>query len=73
MNCVRLNQPNKSAIATHILIDGHENISKDIKLLKQVNDERQLDAYEAYFIQKDNNALNLDSGNVQSSLLARAK
>jgi len=72
MQCVRLNQPNKSAVATHILIDGHVNITKDnVNLLRQVHDQRQLDAYEAFYIQKDKNALNLDFGNIQSPLFSR--
>lgn len=67
--CIRLNYPNKSAIASHVLIDEHAHINKtDFKLLKQVNDSRRLDAYEAYHIQRDENALNLDQGNITSCL-----
>lgn len=69
--CIRLNHPNKSAIASHVLIDGHTHISKDdVKLLKQVRDERRLDAYEAYYIQRDENALNSDNGNISSCLFS---
>lgn len=69
--CIRLNQPQKSAIATHVIIDGHTQINKDnIKLLKQVNDDRRLDAYEAFYIQTDDNALNLDTGNITSCLFS---
>lgn len=69
--CIRLNFPRKSAIASHVLIDGHAHINKnDVKLLKQVNDARRLDAYESYYIQRDNNVLNLDGGNITSCLLA---
>lgn len=71
--CIRLNHPYKSAIASHVLIDGHENINKEnLCLLRQVNDDRRLDAYEAFHIQKDDNPLNLDRGNVDSCLFALA-
>lgn len=74
LSCVRLNHPYKSAVASHILIDGHENINiESVSLVKQVTDERQLDAYEAFYIQNDENALNLDRGNIESCLFARAQ
>lgn len=74
LQCVRLNHPNKSAVAAHILNDGHENINIDcVSLVKQVNDERRLDAYEAFYIQSDDNALNLDRGNIESCLFAQAR
>lgn len=67
--CIRLNHPNKSAIASHFLIDGHENVNiENLTLLRQVKDERRLDAYEAYQIQRDENALNQDRGNIESCL-----
>ena len=72
--CVRLNQPQRSALASHVIIDGHEGVDKScLQLLKQVNDERKLDAYEAFFIQRDRNALNLDNGNIESVLFRLAK
>ena len=70
--CIRLNQPNKSAIAAHVINEGHGVNKKSLKLLKQVNDDRRLDAYEAYYIQSNTNSLNLDSGNIESCLLRRA-
>jgi len=67
--CIKLNQPNKSALAAHVLVDGHDGVSKNnVKLIKQINDDRRLDAYEAYFIQNDKNSLNLDNGNVETCL-----
>ena len=72
MQCTRLNQAYKSAVATHMLVDWHSNITiTKVTLPKQVHDQRQLNAYEAYYIQKDINSLNLDLGNVQSTLLKR--
>lgn len=39
---IRFNHPNKSAIAPHGLIDGHENVNiENLKQLRQVNDERR--------------------------------
>lgn len=67
--CIRLNHPNKSAIAAHFLYDGHENVNIEcVKLLRQVKDDKRLDAYEAYHIQRDDNALNQDRGNIESPL-----
>lgn len=72
--CIRLNQPNKSAVAAHVLIDGHTNINKkSVKLKKQVNDCRRLDAYEAFYIQNERDTLNLDNGNIESFLFAKIK
>lgn len=69
--CIRLNHPYKSAIAAHALVDGHENVSiQNLKLLKQVRDDRRLDVYEAIYIQSDANTLNQDRGNVESNLFA---
>ena len=70
--CIRLNQSYKSAVAAHVLIDGHTNVNKDsLKLKKQVNDCRRLDAYEAYYIQSNTNLLNCDRGNIESPLFAK--
>lgn len=67
--CIRLNHPNKSAIAAHCLHDGHENVNiENLKLVRQVNDEKRLDAYEAYYIQRDVDCLNQDRGNIESPL-----
>lgn len=67
--CIRLNHPYKSAIAEHALKDGHEDVNiENLTLLKQVRDEKRLDVYEAIYIQKDDNALNQDRGNVESCL-----
>lgn len=71
---IRLNHPYKSAVASHILVDGHAMITKDnLKLLKQVNDARRLDVYEAFYIQNDDTALNLDRGNIESCLFSHVK
>ncbi|XP_055306468.1 uncharacterized protein LOC129570775 [Sitodiplosis mosellana] len=75
--CIRLNHPNKSAVAAHVLIDGHTNVNKDcVKLKKQVNDSRRLDALEAFYIQAadaNNQSLHQDRGNIESSLFAKVK
>ena len=72
--CIRLNQAHKSAVAAHVLIDGHTNINKNcVKLKKQVNDCRRLDAYEAFYIQNDTDSLNQDNGNIESYLFAKVK
>ncbi|XP_055308425.1 uncharacterized protein LOC129572488 [Sitodiplosis mosellana] len=70
--CIKNNTPSKSAVALHALINEHYDIGIDnVSLEKQINDERRLDAYEYYYIKRDPNALNLDEGNITSSLIDR--
>ena len=70
--CIRNNMPSRSAVALHALVNEHTNVSiENAKLEKQVNDERRLDAYEYYYIKRDPSALNLDEGNITSSLIDR--
>lgn len=67
--CIRNNQPNKSAVAYHALENIHFNIGvNNLQLLKQVNDDKKLDAYECYYIQ--NNKNNTMNGNIDSCLFA---
>ena len=69
---IRLNQPHQSAIASHIISECGGNINNEkVKLLKQVNDSRRLDAFESYYIQCDENPLNLDGGKIVSCLFNR--
>ena len=69
---IKNNQGYRSAIASHSLNNAHWNINKsNLRLVKEINDARKLDAYESYFIQKSNNAVNLDNGNIESHLLSR--
>lgn len=69
--CIRLNHPYRSAIAAHALVDEHRNVNiENLKLLREVRKESSLDVYEAIYIQKDNDALNQDRGNIESSLFA---
>lgn len=69
---IRKNEGYKSAIAGHVLENGHFNVNvNNLRLLKQVNDERRLDAYESFFILNDENAINKDNGNTDSPLLCR--
>lgn len=72
LRCIKNNMPSKSAVAHHALTNEHLNIGIcNVTLEKQVNDERKLDAYEYYYIKKDENCINLDEGNIQSSLIDR--
>lgn len=66
---IRYNRPEKSSIASHALEKDHCNVSFDrMKLLKQVTNSRQLDAYESAYIHKANNLMNNDEGNIISPL-----
>lgn len=67
--CNCLNEPTKLAVASHVLLDGLENINiNNLCLFKQVNNNRRIDAYEAFYIQSDCDAFNLDRGNIESYL-----
>ena len=58
----------RSAVALHSLENEHLSGPRNLRLLKQVNDERRLDAYESIFIRKSTNNMNLDKGNIESML-----
>lgn len=69
LSYIKKNECNKSAIAEHVLAEGHFNVDvTNLKLVKCVYDERQLDAYESYYIANDQHALNKDNGNIDSYL-----
>ena len=71
--CVKFNRPHLSAVAAHILENEHSINIDNISLVKQVNDERQLDAWESFYISIERDAMNQDEGNIQSCLFALAK
>lgn len=63
------NEPRRSAYAHHIISENHWPINLcDVRLLKCVHDDRKLDAYESMYIQRDEDALNADKGNIESEL-----
>lgn len=65
----KYNKHRASALAAHVLNLGHFNVTIDnLSLVKQVNDNRRLDAYESYYIQSNENSMNADNGNVVSPL-----
>jgi hypothetical protein len=61
----------KSAFAAHALESKHLTTTiEDVKLLKRVNEERSLDAYECVLILNTENTVNLDNGNIESNLFS---
>ena len=69
MDAIKNNQTQKSSVAAHVLDNNHWNISQNnLKLLKEVNNTKKLDAYESYFIQRTTNPMNADNGNINSNL-----
>lgn len=69
---IKKKDPNKSAFAAHILKTEHSFENQQCaKLIKQVIDVRRLDAYESYYIQTNENVMNLDNGNIESILFSR--
>lgn len=66
---IRNNEPRKSAIAGHALLEQHLPLQmENVRLLRSVTDERKLDAIESMHIHKDSEALNADKGNIESYL-----
>ena len=62
----RLKQPKKSAMAQHCLDENHQ--IGNCKLLKEVRDQRQLDAWESLKILKGENLVNIDEPLISSPL-----
>ena len=52
MNCCKKGEIERSAVAKHMLAHHHNCDSSNLKLLKNVKDERLLDGYERWLIQK---------------------
>ena len=68
---IKQNKPQCSAIAEHAIKHKHSNLNlNNLSVKKHISDERKLDAYESYYIQKDNNAINADNGNITSYLFS---
>ena len=68
---IKHNQPDKSAVALHALELDHFNITSDnnLKLLKQVNNNRKLNAWESLHLHKNRcHLMNTDRGQIQSPL-----
>lgn len=71
MRNVKYNRPHLSAVAKHILENGHWNISADSsRLVHVVNNKLRLDAYESYYIHRQQHLMNTDKGNIESDLFS---
>lgn len=74
MRHIKYNQPSKSSVAEHVLSNDHFNISNtNLKLIRQVTNDKALDAYESFYIQREENSMNSDNGNIVSSLFKYCK
>lgn len=65
-----LKYPQKSAVAEHIIETGHE--IGDKKLLKEVTNPFELNAWESYFIDTNEDLLNLEEAPIRSDLFGLA-
>lgn len=66
-------QTQSSAFAAHAIQNKHLNVTtENVELIKNVRDERRLDAYECVYIRKNESAVNLDNGNIESVLFSLA-
>lgn len=67
---IKYNRPSKSSLAKHILETDHDVDASCLKLIKCVNNVRNLDALESYYIYINKDiAMNSDTGNIDSSFL----
>lgn len=70
---VKYNRPEKSAVAEHMIENNHLNITAgDLKLIKEIQNNNQLDAWECIYINKNTNneLLNNDRGPILSYLFS---
>jgi hypothetical protein len=63
---IRLKQPQKSAVAEHMIECGHSVGEK--KLLKEVTSPVELNAWESFYISNNYNLLNLEEAPIKSDL-----
>ena len=70
---LKLNHPEKSAIAQHCLEESHSISKQNLKLLKSVNKPKYLNAWETFYINLEdkNSLLNIDDGPIQNSQLLK--
>jgi hypothetical protein len=74
---IRLNHPVKSNIALHVLSkindnQGHSISLDNLKVVKEIRKQNELDAYESYYISRrkreDANLMNVAAGKITSRL-----
>jgi hypothetical protein len=69
-NAFRLNKPDRSAVAKHMMENKHQFSIKNLKLLCPVSNERVIDAVETLYIYKEQKPLmNADKGPLRNSCL----
>ena len=70
MRHFRKNHPNESAVAKHLIDNFHFTNFSKLKLLKEVQNQYALNAWESFFIHKnrDSNLLNGNMGPLNSKL-----
>lgn len=64
----RLKHNTKSAVAYHMNTNGHKFGLENFKLMERVQDVRQLDAMESYFMSRTTNLMNIDEAPINSFL-----
>jgi hypothetical protein len=68
---IKYNRPTKSCVAAHALNNDHFDVSlAHLALKKSVYKIDKLDAWESYLINKCENCMNADNGNIESPLFA---
>lgn len=70
---IKNKHPEKSAIALHALSNNHGNIEDyEMKLLKHVQKQNQLDCWESLYMARNENSMNIDEAPIISSLFRLA-
>jgi len=72
---IRLNHPEKSAIANHCITTGHTIRENNLKILKPVSNSYYLNAWETFYINISNedDLINNEGGPIQGSNLLQGK
>jgi hypothetical protein len=79
LNSIRLNHPDKSSIVRHVLSkindnQGHRISLDNLKVVKEVRKQNELDAYESYYISRRKkegaNFMNVAAGKITSRLFS---
>lgn len=72
LSYIKNKQCNRSALASHAINTGHTHFDiNNISVVRVVREQNRLDAYQSYYIQSNENSLNLDNGNIESALFSR--
>lgn len=69
---LKYNEKEKSSVAEHMLENSHSFSLQNLKLIRNVNSNYELDAFESFYIFKNkNNLMNSDDGPIKDSIFKK--